>query len=257
MAERSRTGYLTRFPINVEKPKGAIPGVLEGEHQHRLWSLRAAYDLLVDAREQFARSKAEIDQRLSDGESGPKGHRDELKTLRDEYRAKLAGPPKTVEQVRQYGEKLLAAPQADQSDDRPMTRADFRAERARERAVERVWQLSPSDRREAIRVASQKQDYAYLRMLLDEPGLLDGQTAAAISNNIARNSNPDAFQRWQDLHGRVEPGATEPDGLTGALSVTAFVIDSTEKWIDEQAGIESTLAERLAGKATSNGGSES
>jgi hypothetical protein len=137
-----------------------------------------------------------------------------------------------------------------------LTFADWRAERARERAMERVWQLTPTERRAAIQAASAKRDYAYLKMLRDEPGLLDGQTVAAIDKDIARNSDPYKFQCWQDLHGRMEPGATEPDGLTGALSVTAYAIDSTAEWIDEQAGIETTMAERLAEKASGNGGTE-
>ena len=64
--------------------------------------------------------------------------------------------------------------------------------------------------------------------------------------DIARNSNPYAFDCWQDLHGKIVNGATEPDPLTGALPVVVFVIDSTAEWIDEQVGTESTMAERLA-----------
>jgi hypothetical protein len=65
------------------------------------------------------------------------------------------------------------------------------------------------------------------------------------------------FQCWQDLNGKIMNGGTEPDPLTGALPVVSFVIDSTAEWIDEQVGIEPTMAERLAAqaaeKATSNG----
>jgi hypothetical protein len=42
--------------------------------------------------------------------------------------------------------------------------------------------------------------------------------------------------------------------LTGALSVTAYTIDSTAEWLDKEAGIESTLAERLAQQAAEKNG---
>jgi hypothetical protein len=139
-----------------------------------------------------------------------------------------------------------------------MSRADFRAERARERAIDRFIQLNPSDRRNAIRVASEKRDFQFLQMILYEPALVDGRTAQAIQTDIARSSRPDLFRHYQDLHGQIVEGTTEPDGLTGALSVTAYAIDSTFEWLDKEAGIESTMAERLAQqaaeKAASNGG---
>jgi hypothetical protein len=164
-------------------------------------------------------------------------HRDALKALGDKTVGNLDGPRKTIAAARKYGESIVLISTANRADDnKPMSRADFRAERARERAVERFTALDPSARRAAIRVASEKQDFGFLQMLLDEPALIDGATAKAIEMDIARNSNPYAFDCWQDLHGKIVNSATEPDPLTGALPVVAFVIDSTAEWIDEQVG---------------------
>ena len=98
-------------------------------------------------------------------------------------------------------------------------------------------------------------------MLLDEPALIDARTAKAIEMDIARNSQPYAFDCWQDLNGKIIDGATEPDPLTGALPVVAFVIDSTAEWLDKQIGAAPDMQERLAAqaaaKAGSNGGADS
>ena len=104
--------------------------------------MRAAYDLVVGQREQFLRAKQEIDQRLADDELGVKGHQRALQALRDKAVGELDGPRKTVAAARKYGESIVLSSTADRADDnKPMSRADFRAERARERAVERFTAL--------------------------------------------------------------------------------------------------------------------
>jgi hypothetical protein len=141
-----------------------------------------------------------------------------------------------------------------------MSLAEYRAENARQRAIDRFAALDASGRRTAIRVASEKRDFGLLQMLLEQPALLDGQTAKAIETDIARNSHPDAYQRYQELHGVVMDGSTEHDPLSGALSVTSYAIDATCEWMDKEIGNQPDMAERLAAQAAAksgnNGGAE-
>lgn len=254
MSERSRTGYVTQFPLDIKKPKSDVVGIDATKHEHKLWELKNTYDLVIGQRERFLTAKQEIDQRLAEGELGVVGHRRALKALRDKAIADLDGPRKTVASARKYGESIVLSSPTDSADlDKPITMRQLRAEDARKRTIDRFERLDPSARRNAIRVASEKSDWTFLQMLLDEPALIDARTAKAIEMDIARNSQPYAFECWQDLNGRVVDGTTEPDPLTGALPVLSFVIDDTEKWIDKQTEVESTLAERLAEKAASNG----
>ena len=57
MSEKSRTGYVTAFPLNIKKPKCDTIGVDSTKHDHKLWELRAAYDLVIGQREQFLTAK--------------------------------------------------------------------------------------------------------------------------------------------------------------------------------------------------------
>jgi hypothetical protein len=234
------SSYITAFPLtDLKQPTSKVVGVDVDEHAHRLFDAKIAYDQIVGVRNHFKASKAKIENGYREGVLGAKGRRDQLHAAMEEALANLEQPRKTLAVVKDYGDKLLRGITTEPPSDKPMSLVEFRAELARGRTLERSSRLTAAERHDAIRAASEKQDYQFLGMILDEPGLVNGSIATAIQQDIARHAHPREFRQLQDLNGRLQDNGVA-DPLTGALPVLGFVLDETAKWLQAEAdmGVE-------------------
>jgi hypothetical protein len=165
------------FPQWPKTPFNSEPN---DPHGRALWHLQAAHRGLQLLRQDFSERKAQIEERGRIGELGPLGVSRELKKLAVEFDDDLKRLASLIDIGKKYHSDLktkLTSRETPKS-----ASADEAVERAfaRHRTIQRFEALDSSQRREAVKVAIQKGDAAFLSVLLAEPALLDQRTAVII-----------------------------------------------------------------------------
>jgi hypothetical protein len=226
--------YFPNFPIS--RPlKGDGTG---DPHETALWHCYAAHGGVKDLRAQFTQRKTEIEARGASGELGPVGVTNSLKALAAEFEPRLRSLAALVDKAKAHHasvrQKLTTQSTGSKSAD--FDQAIERGMR-KDRTIRRFEGLDKAQRREAIRIAMEKNDAAFLEAVIGEsPSLVDEPTARMIEISLMRSADKAFFAQFEELGGKLGSNGEVVAAHESPLTVAGFVLDDTREWIDEQVG---------------------
>jgi len=226
--------YFPNFPISR-----TLKGDGSGDpHETALWNTFAAYNGVRDLRAQFTQRKSEIEQRGASGELGPVGIEKELKKLAAEFEPRLRSLGALVDKAKKHHQDTRAKLTA-QSTGPKSADYDQAVDRGlrKDRTIRRFEALDKDQRREAIRLALQKNDGAFLEAVIGEsPSLVDETTARMIETALMRNADKAVFAQYEELGGKLGNNGEVVAAHESPLAVAGYVLDDTREWLAEQAG---------------------
>ena len=148
------------------------------DHDGLLWDAKGALARMRTAREKFVPAVADVNRRTAEGELGPVGRERALRALNKDYAVLIEKENRPVldrlaKRAQELDRELTTRPRPESKSADQAVESAFR----RHRTIQRFEAFDQSGRNQVINRAREAGDYDILETLLNEPGLLNEETA--------------------------------------------------------------------------------